>query len=375
MSAGDGLSFGIGVEFGGLILVAAISLACTPVLRAAHQLARALVLAIRSPLRRRLGFVLSWPVTRRLRRFGTLAKTEAALQHFHIPIGDRAALRNKLLEHELLYGVSLGILAPVPFFLLWRLHQDLDQLRNPGAELTLQALVVAFSSLLLAMLAIFGGMWRFAAPRVELLSIKALCRALITAHRVSEGHWWATRKQLSEKAEEVGRFLEGSARYTSRKWRRPALTAHAELVHTVLRDMERELDVVGDAAVSNLAVKLARVLRGLCAETPESLLDAADLPARPTAVEPSKRRVAALLLVGLLLVVIVSSGAAALGVPGAVGTPVVAAIVLIPLYLWGGPGFLRAQRLLQVLTASSDDQSATPAPPEPSANSNSTPTS
>jgi len=61
----------------------------------------------RTSLNRYFRPVLRWRLVRRLRGFGTLAKVEAALQHFHIPLNDRNALRSKLLEHELLYAVSL----------------------------------------------------------------------------------------------------------------------------------------------------------------------------------------------------------------------------------------------------------------------------
>ncbi|CAL9517841.1 hypothetical protein [Streptomyces sp. enrichment culture] len=245
-------------------------------------------------------------------RWRLLPRVEAAMAEFGLPFACREALRRRLWKAQVLATVTVVLIGCPALFLFDR--TALDAHSADGEPVT-----------------------------------RMVCNALITAHRVRRGE--ASPARLDGAVGGVAAVLVHRAQKYHLRQERPATVEHAERVRDALRgDAQRVRSGEADA-VEALAGKLATVLDGLCAGTPQNLLPESALPSpSPRAARRESRKRAGLLAVlGVVLASALAWLLSALGVPGEAVAPLTVVTLVLPMKL-GAPSepLLRARDLLDL---------------------------
>ncbi|MEU9876332.1 hypothetical protein [Streptomyces phaeochromogenes] len=285
---------------------------------------------------------------------GALGRLDTAIVGFRLPFACRQAVRDRLLEGWVMIAVAVVfIVAPmlVPFGM-----QTLAQAERAEAD---RGLAAAFT-VTTVFLGAFGGTIRYFGPRLEIPAVRSVCNALSTAHRVWQGK--ASSKELDAAVSGVSGLLVHRAQKDERRWLRVEMTTHAKRVRETLRAGSRELLISGTPAAAELADKLGKILHGVTATTYETLLAAPDLVPESEPGEPPKKQTALLLGAGIILSAGLAWGLSAVQVPDEVILIVALPVLVLPLYLGGAPGLVRARDLLRL-----GQGDLGPVPPEDSA--------
>ncbi|MEU3734477.1 hypothetical protein AB0E81_34530 [Streptomyces sp. NPDC033538] len=271
---------------------------------------------------------------------GALGKLDAAMAGFRLPFTCRQAVRDRLLEGWVMTAVAVVfIVAPmlIPFGM-----QTLAQAERAEADRGLAAVF----TVTMVFVGAFGGTARYFGPRLEVPAVRSVCSALCTAHQVWQGK--ATSKELDAAVSGLSGLLIHRAQKDERRWLRVEMTTHAKRVRETLRAGSRELLNSGTPAAAELADKLGKILHGVTATTYETLLAEPDLVPEAVPGEPPKKQTALLLGAGIILSAGLAWGLSALQVPGEVILIVALPVLLLPLYLGGAPGLVRARDLLRL---------------------------
>ncbi|GHJ23454.1 hypothetical protein [Streptomyces albus] len=280
-------------------------------------------------------------------RWRLLPGVEAAMAEFGLPFACREALRRRLWKAQVLATVTAVLIGCPALFLFDR--TALDAHSADGEAGGFGALTTVVAAVLLFMLTAVGGAARVYGPRLGLPVTRMVCNALITAHRVRRGE--ASPARLDGAVGGVAAVLVHRAQKYHLRQERSATVEHAERVRDALRGDAQRVRSGEPDAVEALAGKLATVLDGLCAGTPQNLLPESALPSpSPRAARrESRKRAGFLAVLGVVLASALAWLLSALGVPGEAVAPLTVVTLVLPLKL-GAPSepLLRARDLLDL---------------------------
>ncbi|GEB50288.1 hypothetical protein [Streptomyces cacaoi] len=315
--------------------------------------------------------VYVWVALRRRRRRGApralggrlrmLARLEAAMAEFRLPFALRGALRERLMKAQVL-ATATAVVIGCPALVLFNLT-TLDAHAADGKIPGLTALITTVAAVLLFALTAVGGAARVYGPRLGLPVTRMVCNALITAHRVRRRE--ASPSRLDSAVDAVAAVLVHRAKKYHVRQERPATIEHAKRVREALRWDARRVQRGDAGAVDELAGKLATVLHGLCAGTPQNLLPESLLVSSQVAHGEPRKRVAFLASVGVALASALAWLLSAVGVPGEAVVPLTIVTLVLPLKL-GGPSEppLRARDLLDFARGDSEPPATAQQEPE-----------